>query len=88
MARPLPNNLEAEMSVLGCTFLGGNYVDKICEEMNVDMFFDEKNKALFSAIFELHKERSPIDTTTVKNELDKTKKLNLVGLDYIAEVID
>ncbi len=88
MARPLPNNLEAEMSVLGCAFLGGNYVDKICEEMNADMFFDEKNKALFSAIFELHKERSPIDSTTVKNELDKTKKLNFVGLDYIAEVID
>jgi replicative DNA helicase len=56
--------------------------------MNAEMFFDEKNKVLFTAIFELHKSRNPIDTTTVKNELDKAKKLNFVGLDYIAEVID
>ena len=88
MARPMPSNLEAEMSVLGVAFLNNYDVDKICEEVYPEMFLDERNKILLNAIIELHKNNSPIDVTTVKNELDKTKKLNEVGLDYITEVID
>ncbi len=88
MARAMPNNLEAEMSVLGCAFLGGNLVDKIVEEMHAEMFFDERNKVLFNAIVQLHNEKNPVDITTIKNELDKVKKLNIVGLDYLTDVID
>ena len=88
MARMLPNNLEAEMSVLGVCFINGRDVDKVVEDLHVDMFFDERNKILFNAIKTLHDEKIPIDVTTLKNELDKTKKLNSIGLDYIMEVID
>ena len=88
MARKMPSNLEAEMSVLGVAFLNNYDVDKIVEEMYPEMFFDERNKILFNVIKELHENKTPIDVTTVKNELDKTKKLNEVGLDYITEVID
>lgn len=88
MARAMPNNLEAEMSVLGCAFFGGNLVDKIVEEMHAEMFFDERNKVLFNAIVQLHNEKNPVDITTIKNELDKVKKLNIVGLDYLTDVID
>lgn len=88
MARTMPNNLEAEMSVLGCAFLGGNLVDKIVEEIHAEMFFDERNKVLFNAIVQLHNEKNPVDITTIKNELDKVKKLNIVGLDYLTDVID
>ncbi len=88
MARVMPNNHEAEMSVLGVAFLNKYDVDRICEEMFPDMFYDNRNKILFNAITELHKASEPIDVTTVKNELDKVKKLNEVGLDYLATVID
>lgn len=88
MARSMPSNLEAEMSVLGVVFLNNKDVDKICEEMYEDMFFDPKNKILFNSISELYKSKIPIDVTTIKNELDKTKKLNEVGLDYITDIID
>ncbi len=88
MARTMPANLEAEKSVLGVAFINKYDVDKICEEMFVDMFYDTKNKILFNTISQLHKSNSPIDVTTVKNELDKIKKLNEVGLDYLAEIID
>ena len=38
---------------------------------------------------ELYKSRTPIDITTVKNELDKQKNLQAVGgIEYISEVID
>ncbi len=84
----LPSNLEAEMSVLGVAFLNNYDVDKICEELYDQMFFDKRNQILFNAIENLYKTKIPIDITTIKNELDKTKKLNEVGLDYIAEIID
>ena len=88
MARSMPFNLEAEMSVLGVAFLNNNEVSKIVEEVTVDMFFDERNRYLFNAIKNLHENKTPIDTTTLRNELDKDKKFNAVGLDYITEVVD
>jgi len=89
MARVMPSNKEAEMSVLGVTFIDNSLVDKICEEVNSDMFFDEKNKYLFEAIEELHKNGVPIDIGMIKEELDKKKRLTQVGgIEYISEVID
>ena len=88
MARKMPQNLEAEMSVLGVAFINEYDVNKIVEEVTVDMFFDERNRPIFNAIKSLHDNKIPIDITTIKNELDKDKKLNSVGLDYLSEVID
>lgn len=88
MARTMPHNLEAEMSVLGVAFLSKEQIDKICESVTEDMFYDEKNRFIFNAIKELNNNRIPVDITTIKNELDKNKKLSTVSLDYITEVID
>ncbi len=89
MARVMPANKEAEMSVLGVTFIDNSLVDKICEEINVDMFFDERNKYLFEAITSMHENGIPIDAGTIKEELDKKKRLTAIGgLAYISEVID
>lgn len=88
MARKMPQNLEAEMSVLGVAFLNEQDVNKIVEEVTADMFFDERNKIIFNAIKNLHDSKTPIDITTIKDELDKDKKLNTVGLDYLTDVID
>lgn len=88
MARKMPQNLEAEMSVLGVAFINQYDVNKIVEEVTADMFFDERNRYIFNAIKNLHDAKIPVDIMTVKNELDKDKKLNTVGLDYLSEVID
>ncbi len=86
--RVMPSNKEAEMSVLGVCFLDNSKIEDICDEVNADMFFDERNKFLFEAISELHKNNVPIDIKMVKEELDKKKRLNAVGMPYISEVID
>lgn len=89
MARQMPQNKEAEMSVLGVSFLNQEALSKICEELTEDMFYEDANKKLFSAIKTMYEEKTPIDITTVKEELDKKKNLNAVGgLEYISEVID
>ncbi|MBQ8901830.1 MAG: replicative DNA helicase [Bacilli bacterium] len=89
MARVMPSNKEAEMSVLGVTFIDNSLIDSICEEVRADMFFDERNKFLFEAVNELHKNGVPVDAGMVKEELDKKKRLSAVGgIEYISEVID
>ena len=88
-ARALPNDYEAEMSVLGVAFLNKDALEKISDEVTEDMFFNDKNRIIFNAIISLYKERNPIDITTIKAELDKKKVLNEVGgLPYLMEVID
>lgn len=87
--RKMPQNLEAEMSVLGVAFLNKNGLIKICEELNEDLFYSEANKKLFEAIKSCYDAKIPLDITTVKEELDKKKNLNAVGgIEYISEVID
>ena len=89
MARVMPSNKEAEMSVLGICFIDNNLIQDICDEINSEMFFDEKNKYLFEAIKELHDNGIVVDTGTVKEELDKKKRLNTIGgIAYITEVIN
>lgn len=88
VARAMPQNNEAEMSVLGVAFLNNNEVSKIVEEVTEDMFFKKENKYIFNAIKSLYEARTPIDITTMREELDKTKRFNEVGLNYLTEVID
>lgn len=87
--RKMPQNIEAEMSVLGCCFLNKNALTKVCEEIYADMFYSEQNKKIFEAIKACYDERIPVDVTTIKEELDKKKNLNSIGgLEYISEIID
>lgn len=88
-AKQMPQNNEAEMSVLGVCFLNKYALEKVCEEVDESMFYNDANKKIFAALDELHKNNIPVDITTVKNELDKQKSLNSIGgLEYISEVID
>ena len=87
--RKMPQNLEAEMSVLGVTFFNKNSLEKVCEEITEEMFFSEANKKIFNAIKSLYSQNIPLDITTLTEELDKKKNLNAVGgIEYITEVID
>ena len=87
--RKAPQNLDAEMSVLGVAFLDKYALEKIVEEVDASMFYSDANKKVFLALQELYKQRVPIDITTVKNELDKQKNLNSVGgIEYLSEIID
>ncbi len=87
--RKMPQNLEAEMSILGACFLSSYALDKVCEEVTSDMFFSEANKIIFDAIFSLHQNKEPLDTTMLVNEIEKKTSINSIGgLEYLSEVID
>ena len=84
-----PKSLEAEISALGCAFIDNNSLEKLCEELISEMFYNEANAKIFSVIKELHTKNISVDSTTVINELERRKELNNVGgVEYITEIID
>ena len=49
LCNKLPQNLEAEMSILGSCFLSTSALDKVCDSVTGDMFFSDANKKIFEA---------------------------------------
>ena len=89
MARKEPQNIDAEISVLGCGFLEKSALDKIMDEVSDDMFYSEANKTIYKAMKTLHNNNIPVDSNTICNELDKSKSLASVGgVEYIIEIIN
>ena len=87
--RKMPQNLEAEMAILGSCFLSSYALDKVCEEVSSDMFYSEANKKIFEAIYELHQRKTPLDSTTLVNEIEKRDNISVIGgVEYLSEVID
>ena len=87
--RKAPQNIDAEMAVLGAAFLTKDAEDKVCEELRKEMFFLESHGHIFDAIFELHNEGIPLDITTVSDKLEKNKTINnMGGIEYLTEVIN
>lgn len=87
--RTMPNNIEAEKSVLGACFLSKYALEKACESLEQEKFFDEKNALIFSAMKELHEQKTPLDLITLTSELQKNNKLNEVGgVEYLTEIMD
>lgn len=84
-----PKNLEAEMCVLGCAFMSSSALEKMCDELTEDMFYDKKNAVIFSALFELKRKNEKIDSTILKNEIEKSTPINSIGgIEYLTDVID
>ncbi len=87
--RKEPANLEAEMNALGCGFISKTALTKLCDDLTADMFYDDKNAAIFTAMKSLHNNNENIDTTILVNEIEKNGSINKIGgLAYLSEVID
>ncbi len=87
--RDEPKNLEAEMNALGCAYLSSVALEKLTEELTSDMFYDKKNATIFSAMTEIYKRHEPMDSTILRNEIEKTTPLNTIGgYEYVSDVID
>ena len=84
-----PKNLEAEMCVLGCAYMSSSALEKVCDELSSDMFYDKRNSVIYDALSELKKRNEKIDSTILKNEIEKNTPINSVGgVEYLSDVID
>lgn len=89
MARNIPNNKEAEQSLLSSMFISRYALERAVDTLNEDDFYYDNNRVIFNALDNLNKNNTPIDMTSVITELKNTKKLDEAGgIAYITEVLN
>ena len=85
--RMMPNNLEAEQSVLGCMMIDDEAAMRILADLVEGDFYFEQNRKIFNAMRELINEANPIDYVTLTDRLDKKGQLGDVGgIDFLIEL--
>lgn len=82
-----PQSLDIEASLLGGLLIDSNAFIKIGDMMHSDDFYDERHKAIFTAMNELHNKRSPLDILTLSEQLKNVKQLDSIGgASYLTEL--
>lgn len=87
--KSLPNNIEAEQSVLGACFLSKYALQRTCEALQEESFYSEKNAKIFTSMASLLENDIPIDITTVTTDLKNKNLLAEVGgVEYLTEIVN
>ncbi len=82
--RVLPNDQQAEQSVLGGMLLSQDAVADVFEYISAHDFYAPKHELIFSAIYSLYGRGEPTDVITVTAELTRTGNLvRAGGADYL-----
>jgi len=87
MNNKIPNNQEAEKSVLGSMFMSKYALQKCCDSLMKEQFYNDNHAKIFEAMKNLNDKGLPVDLTTITAELDREKVLKQVGdVDYLSEL--
>ncbi|MCD6255935.1 MAG: replicative DNA helicase [Deltaproteobacteria bacterium] len=85
----LPQNIEAEQSVLGGILIDNEALHKVLEIIEPNDFYRDNHKKIFLAFLELFENNTPLDIITVTELLQKKGELtNVGGATYLASLVD
>jgi len=88
-ARVPPQNIEAEMSVLGSLMLDKDAIIKIADLVHPDDFYKDANRFVYETMLELYEDREPIDVLSLSNKLEEKKQLEKIGgASYLTEAVN
>jgi replicative DNA helicase len=89
LERPLPNNLEAERSVLGAILLDNHSLNTAVEKLRAEDFFLDQHRRIFERMIALAESRQAIDLVTLTEELHRRGELEGAGgAAYLAQLVD
>lgn len=74
-----PQNLEAEMSLLGSILLDKDALLKIADVIDPDDFYKNIHGDVYETMMELYNKNEPIDVLTLGNRLEEKKVLEKIG---------
>jgi replicative DNA helicase len=74
-----PQNLEAEMSFLGCLLIDKDAIIKVADMISENDFYKESHLLLYETIKELYARHEPIDILSLTNRLEEKNLLESVG---------
>lgn len=82
-----PQNIEAEMAVLGSILIEEEVVTNAIELLDEDCFYKENHRIIYQAILSLFSENKAIDLITLTDALRRQGQLeNIGGVTYLAEL--
>lgn len=85
----LPQNIQAEESVLGSLIIDPEAIAQVEDRLHPDDFYRAAHSIIYEAMLTLSTRREPADFVTLCNELERTSKLDLVGgASTIAELMN
>jgi hypothetical protein len=89
LAPPLPNNLDAERSVLGAVLLDNNALNAAIENLKAEDFFLDQHRRIFTQMIALRESERGIDLVTLTDELSRRGSLESCGgTAYVASLPD
>lgn len=89
LEKPLPNNLDAERSVLGAILLDNNALNAAIEHLRPDDFFLDQHRRVFTQMIALGEVQQAIDLVTLTEELHRRGDLEASGgAPYLASLAD
>jgi len=82
-----PQNLEAEIALLGALMIDKDAIIKIADIVNEEDFYKESHGKIYAAMRELFSRSEPIDILSLSNRLDEKKQLEATGgRSYLAKL--
>ena len=78
LEKTLPNNLEAERSILGAILLDDRAVLTVFENLKPQDFYLESHRRIFEKMLQLMNNSRGIDIITLKEELQRASELEAV----------
>ena len=85
--RLIPQDLDAEKSLLGAILISEESLPDITEILKPDDFYDERHRLIYGAIWNLYEKHRPVDILTLRAELKASSKLDKAGgSSYISEL--
>src|SRR5579862_5400877 len=89
LEKPLPNNLDAERSVLGAILLDNNALNAAIENLRPEDFFLDQHRRVFTQMISLGENQQAIDLVTLTEELHRKGDLEASGgAPYLASLAD
>ncbi|MBC5811415.1 MAG: replicative DNA helicase [Candidatus Eremiobacteraeota bacterium] len=84
-----PNNLEAEMAVLGSILVDREMMATVAEILKPDDFYAHVHETVYTALFQLYERGEPLDKITLAEELRQRNLLDKVGgLAYLSSLME
>jgi replicative DNA helicase len=74
-----PQNIEAEIAILGSMLIEEEAIAKAIEIIDEDVFYKEAHRTIYKTIIELFSKNSAVDIVTLVDELKKKGELDGVG---------
>ncbi len=74
-----PQNLDAEMSLLGAVLIDEETLADISEYVTAKDFYDKRHGMIYGAMISLYEKHKPVDLLTLTEELKRKKELDEIG---------